>query len=103
MSTFAQQLESKIRENRLFEFPVDWSDELIFPYYSGLSLPNISHSIASALGYPMENANPLLDEVWQADVPQAKRVVTFLIDGMGYKHLQMLKQIQIYLNSPILI
>ncbi|MEM9950806.1 MAG: alkaline phosphatase family protein [Chloroflexota bacterium] len=88
--SIAQQLESRIRQHRLLDFPVTWADELIFPYYDGLSLPNIAHSIASALGYPMAHHTPLLDDVWQGDVPQAKRVVTFLMDGMGYKHLNML-------------
>lgn len=86
----AEQLETKIRNHRLIDFPVAWADELIFPYYDDLSLPNIAHSIANALGHPMEQSSPLLDDVWQADVPSAKRVVTFLMDGMGYQHLNML-------------
>jgi len=86
----AEKLEQTIRQNRLFEVPVSWSDELIFPYYDGLSLPNVTHSIAEILGIPFENSKPLSPDVWQSNVPQAKRVVLFLLDGMGYKHLNNL-------------
>ena len=42
MPTIANMLETKIRDHRLLDLPVTWSDELIFPYYGGLSLPNIT-------------------------------------------------------------
>ena len=87
-----QELEDKIRSNRLFGFPVTWSDELIFPYYDGLSLANVPQSVAAALGAAFPDSNPLLDRVWQNRVPQAKRVVLFLMDGTGYQHLNKLME-----------
>lgn len=98
----SQELEAMIRGNRLFEFPVSWSDELIFPYYNGLSLANVPQSIASALGVPFPDSNPLLDSVWQQDAPQAKRVIVFLMDGMGYKHLNMLMEEDKELHDAVL-
>ncbi|MEL6406011.1 MAG: alkaline phosphatase family protein [Chloroflexota bacterium] len=89
-ASIAQTLEAKIRTNRIIQTTASWDEEIIFPYYDGLSLPNITQSIAQILGAPFSPALPLQDEVWQADVPQAKRVVLFLMDGMGYKHLRML-------------
>lgn len=97
-----QELEAIIRQNRLFDFPVSWSDELIFPYYDGLSLANVPQSIASALEVPFPNSNPLLDSVWQQDAPQAKRVIVFLMDGMGYKHLNMLMEEDEELHDAVL-
>jgi len=95
-------IENKLRNHRLFEFPVDWSSELIFPYYDGLSLRNVPHSIANALGAAMPDNSPLLDDVWQAIVPEAKRVVVFLMDGMGYQHLNMLMEDDEELRDAVL-
>lgn len=87
-----EQIEKKLRNNRLLDLPVFWSNELIFPYYDGLSLRNVPHTITQMLGAPFSNNSSLLSNIWQDDVPQAKRVVLFLMDGMGYKHLQMLME-----------
>lgn len=88
----AANLETKIRQNRLLTLPVDWQDDVIFPYYEGLSLRNVPHSIAALLGVPLPDNTPLLDDVWQNQLPSADfdRIVVFLMDGMGYKHLKML-------------
>jgi hypothetical protein len=88
----ANQLETQIRANRLLNLPVEWENELIYPYYDGLSLRNIPHTVASMLNAPMPNSAPLLDSVWQGYKPEAERVVVFLMDGMGYKHLSMLME-----------
>lgn len=92
--SFAQQLESRIRDNRLLSLPVSWTDELIFPYYEGLSLRNVPHTVAAMLGVPMPDSAPLQADVWQGQFPQKAidRVVIFLLDGMGYKHLQMVME-----------
>lgn len=86
----AERLEAQIRANRLLKLPVAWENELIYPYYEGLSLRNIPHSVAAALNAPLPNSSPLLADVWQVNPPEAERVVAFLMDGMGYKHLNML-------------
>ncbi len=100
--SIAESLESQIRNHRLFEFPVSWSNELIFPYYGGLSLANVPQSVAAALGAPFLDSNPLLDSVWQRDVPQAKRVVLFLMDGTGYQHLNRLMDEDSELHDAVL-
>lgn len=102
MHSMSAKLDSRIRNHRLFEFPVSWSDELIFPYYDGLSLPNVTHSIAEILGVPLPHSSPLLPEVWQQDVPHAKRVVLFLMDGMGYQHLNQLIEDDPELHDAVL-
>jgi len=88
----AAALEQQIRRNRLLDLPVAWSDDVIYPYYAGLALPNIMPSIAGFLGVPQPQAQPLLDSVWGDERPDIKidRVVLFLMDGLGYQHLQQL-------------
>lgn len=87
----AAQLEATLRAYRMLDVPVFWADELIFPYYEGLSLRNIPHSIAALLGHPLPNSAPLLPEVWGAGgVPDVERVVLFLMDGLGHLHLNRL-------------
>jgi hypothetical protein len=92
--TQAQQLEARIRSNRMLTLPVTWTDEIIFPYYQGLSLRNVPHTAAAALGVPLPDSAPLLDDVWQGQYPAhaIDRVVIFLLDGMGYKHLQLVME-----------
>lgn len=92
--SLAQDLEKRIRQNRLFSIKAEWEDEMIFPFYSGLSLRNVPHSIAELLNAPLPNTTPLDSDVWQGDFPQQSvdRVVAFLMDGMGYKHLHMLAE-----------
>jgi predicted AlkP superfamily pyrophosphatase or phosphodiesterase len=90
--TTANQLERIIRDNRLLNLPVSWQDEIIYPYYHGFSIINITRSILALLGASVENPaygelNPL---VWGEQVPEVERVIFFLCDGMGYKLLQEL-------------
>lgn len=90
--TTANQLERIIRDNRLLNLPVDWQDEIIYPYYHGLSIINITRSALQFLGTDAENPaygglNPL---VWGGDMAEVDRVIFFLCDGMGYKTLQEL-------------
>jgi hypothetical protein len=89
LQTIAKQLEADIRTHRLFDIPVSWGDELIYPHYADLSLRNVPHTVASLLGAPLPASAPLRDEIWGAEgVPDVERVVLFLMDGMGYMHLQ---------------
>jgi hypothetical protein len=91
-SMLAEQLEAQIRANRLLNLPVAWENELVYPYYDGLSLRNIPHTVAATLHAPLPNPAPLLDTIWQEKTPEAERVIVFLMDGMGYKHLNMLME-----------
>ncbi|MGJ3237505.1 MAG: alkaline phosphatase family protein [Anaerolineae bacterium] len=88
--TIATQLEQTIRQHRPFDLPVSWADELLFPYYDGLSLTSVPHTVAQILGAPLPHANPLQDQVWQDAAPEAQRVIVILLDGMGYHHLRRL-------------
>lgn len=88
----AQQLEHKIRANRLYDLSGAWAEKVIFPAYDGLSLRNIPHTIADILGAPFADSTPLEETVWQDSEALAgvERVVLFLMDGFGYKHLLQL-------------
>lgn len=88
MAETAANIEFLIRNNRLMQATVDWQDELIFPYYDGLSIYNLSQTILHQLTGRAEA--PLNAEVWGDSNPsgQIKRVVHFLTDGLGYRLLQ---------------
>lgn len=87
----AATLEAKIRANRLINPPTAWADELVYPSYEDLSLRNIGHSVTQLLGAPLPNSAPLDARVWGDALPtDIDRVVVFLMDGMGYLHLQQL-------------
>ncbi len=88
----ALALEQQILAHRPLKVDVSWADEMVFPSYGGLSLKNIPHTMAELLGAPTPNAAPLDEAVWGGERPtkHIQRVVGFLLDGMGYRHLMML-------------
>jgi len=94
LTATAAAIEQTIRANRLIDVPVPWEDELIHPHYAAYSLRNVPHTVAALLGAPLPNSAPLGDPVWGGENVRGSvdRVVVFLMDGMGYKHLNMLAQ-----------
>lgn len=92
LRAIADQLYREIRSRRLLDFPVSWSDEVVFPAYDGLSIRNIPHTIADQVGAPFEQSAPLDQRVWGDDraLYDVERVVLFLSDGLGYLYLQEL-------------
>jgi hypothetical protein len=90
--TLADQLEAQIRANRLLRLPVTWKDEFIYPHYAGLSIYNLSQTIAALFGAPAET--PLDKAVWQGEAPfgQVDRVVVIITDGLGYRLLKRFMQ-----------
>lgn len=85
----AQQLVERINTHRPFRFPVAWSDEILYPYYQGLSIVNLAQSIPAFFDAP--TTHPLDASVWGGQYPEnIKRVVVFLSDGLGYELLQEL-------------
>lgn len=92
LSQLADDLESRIRGNRLMDLGVDWQDELVFPAYDGLSLMNIPNTIAILLDAGDEAAPGLDAAIWGGDLiaGTVDRVVLMISDGLGYlwlKHL----------------
>lgn len=93
MSAIASQLETRIRANRL-ALPAAWSDEIVLPYYDGLSLLNVPPTILSLLGASSTGVRGLDEAVWGGNSPNGnvQRVVLFLTDGLGYLWLRQLLQ-----------
>ena len=86
--TAATALEYQIRANRLIDLPAPWSAELVFPHYGGLSILNLTHTVADLLGAPLPESRPLLPEVWDGAPPEGiDRVVLIIVDGLGYRWL----------------
>ncbi|MCI0711586.1 MAG: alkaline phosphatase family protein [Chloroflexi bacterium] len=86
----AYTIEKRIRDHRLFDVSVEWSHEVIFPYYNGLSIHNITRSIAQLLGANNLTSSPLDNLVWDNVLPQVERILLFVSDGLGYNWLQQL-------------
>ncbi|GAB4313675.1 MAG: alkaline phosphatase family protein [Phototrophicales bacterium] len=80
------EIERRIRANRLLDLPVNWQDELVYPYYDGLSILNVAQAVAQFFG--VEVGCGLDSSVWGGDMPQPQRVVLFLSDGLSYNRLK---------------
>ena len=89
----ADSIESDIRTQKLFDLPVEWSDEVVYPVYDGLSIRNIPHTIGSLLGVPFTDDVTLDSRVWaDGALDDVERVVMFLSDGLGYLYLRELME-----------
>ncbi len=87
----AEALDSQIRQRRLLDLSVDWSDELVYPAYDSLSIRNIAHTVADCLGLTLPNHQPLNASIWDGQMlDDVDRVVVFLSDGLGYLTLKKL-------------
>ena len=47
--SLATVLEQTIRAHRPFDVSAPWAEELIFPYYDGLSIRNLAHTVMRLL------------------------------------------------------
>ena len=100
----ANTLEQELRGRRpALKIPASWSSEFVFPAYDGLSLLNVPHTVADLLNALLPGSAPFDSRVWGDAQPtqQIDRVVAFLLDGMGYLHLQMLCQEDAELNTIV--
>jgi hypothetical protein len=86
----ADLIEKRIRDHRLVELNIEWSHEVVFPYYDGLSIHNITQSIAHSLGANTLTSNPLDHTIWDAMPPEVDRIILFITDGLGYNWLKQL-------------
>jgi hypothetical protein len=46
----AAALEQAILEHRLMPISSAWADEIVFPYYDGLSIRNLAHTVVRLPG-----------------------------------------------------
>lgn len=89
--SLAGELEQRILDHRLVDLPVTWADEVVFPYYDGLSIRNLAHTAMRLLmgrtptGYL--GSAPLDDRLWSSYQGQARRVILFISDGLGWRLL----------------
>jgi hypothetical protein len=90
--TLAETLELTILDHRLMDLSTDWADEILFPYYEGLSIRNLAHTVMRLLDKKPPQGRigtaPLDLRLWQPWYEQAKRVVLFVSDGVGWRLLQ---------------
>ncbi len=90
--SLAAAFEAQIMDHRLLPVESNWADELVFPNYDGLSIRNLAHTVVRLLdGKPSTTrlgGSPLDERVWGQLWGQAKRIVLFVSDGMGWRLLQ---------------
>jgi hypothetical protein len=92
--SIADVLEKRIRQHRPIDLPVAWADEIIFPYYDGLTLRNVPHTVAQLLEVEANGlgSTPLDEAIWGGKALQLRsniqRVVVILSDGLGYLRLK---------------
>jgi predicted AlkP superfamily pyrophosphatase or phosphodiesterase len=86
MQAIADDLQAEIQAQQLLTVHAPWADEIVFPYYQGLSLLNVARTVLDRLG--VSQLLPLDDRVWGGAPPDVDRVVLLLTDGLGYLHLQ---------------
>lgn len=84
----AENLEARIRAQRLLDPPIAWADELIYPYFGGLSIYNLAQTIAGLFGAP--TTAPLDPIVLGDDQPEVDRVVLMISDGFGYRLMRQI-------------
>ncbi|MBN2302906.1 MAG: alkaline phosphatase family protein [Anaerolineae bacterium] len=93
--TLAATCEQTIQSHRLMTVESTWADEIVFPYYNGLSIPNLAHTVTRLLeddthsgGY--WGSSPLDPRLWESHRGAVRRVILFISDGLGWQTLQSL-------------
>jgi hypothetical protein len=88
----AEPFEQTILNYRPMPFPSSWANEVVFPFYDGLSIRNLPHTVTRLLtSTPIERGlgtAPLDAQLWEAYTGNIRRVVLFLTDGLGWHLLQ---------------
>jgi hypothetical protein len=91
MANLAAEIEQTIRAHCLMPVNAAWANEIVFPYYEGLSIRNLVHTAIRLLdGKPPTGwfgSSPLDGRLWQRYWGDAKRIVLFISDGLGWKLL----------------
>lgn len=90
--SLADTFEQTILTHRPLDIDAAWADEIIFPCYDGLSIRNLAHTAVRLLeGKPPTSplgSSPLDPRLWEHVWGQAKRIVLFISDGLGWRLLQ---------------
>lgn len=81
MPDLSSQLLSKLNNHRLGELPVD--DDMILPYYDGLSLVNIPGTVCQLLDTPGFGKPPLDPLILDALGGPYEKVILLLVDALG--------------------
>ena len=82
MTVFEQGIHARITENQKSNLPL--TDEMVLPYYEGLSLVNLPGTITQLLGAPDFGAPPLDKNIIDPMSGPYDKVVVLLVDAMGY-------------------
>lgn len=90
-ASLVADLEQTILDHRPLSIDAEWAGEMVFPYYAGLSICNLAHTVARLLiTKPPESGlgtNPLDPRLWEPYWGTTRRVVLFITDGLGWRLL----------------
>ncbi|NDJ77107.1 MAG: hypothetical protein GYB65_12705, partial [Chloroflexi bacterium] len=90
--TLAATFESTILAHRPLHIDAPWADEVVFPYYDGLSIRNLAHTVMHLVNSRPPTGRlgtaPLDGRLWHHLQGQVQRVVLFISDGLGWRLLQ---------------
>lgn len=93
-ASLAADLERLILSHRPLALDVPWAKEIVFPYYAGLSIRNLAHTVVRLIGGPDVSGplgqSPLDARLWAHLRERVRRVVLFVTDGLGWQLLQTL-------------
>lgn len=84
--------EQMIRARRTMDIDAPWAGEIVFPYYDGLSIRNLAHTVVRLLDGRADTGRigsaPLDGRLWEHLQGDIRRVVLFITDGLGWQLLQ---------------
>ncbi|MEB2288340.1 MAG: alkaline phosphatase family protein [Anaerolineae bacterium] len=91
-AALAADLEQTILAHRPLDADVPWAGEIVFPYYAGLSIRNLAHTVVRLIGGAAANGrlgqSPLDARLWTPLDDRVRRAVLFITDGLGWRLLQ---------------
>lgn len=91
-AALAADLEQTILAHRPLDADVPWAGEIVFPYYAGLSIRNLAHTVVRLIGGTAANGrlgqSPLDARLWTPLDDRVRRAVLFITDGLGWRLLQ---------------
>ncbi len=82
MTGFEQRVLSRITNNQKTALPL--ADEMVLPYYEGLSLVNLPGTVTQLMGAPDFGAMPLDNVLTDPLNGPFDKVVVLLVDALGY-------------------
>ena len=90
MSDLSSQILPRLKAHRTDAFPMD--EDMMLPYYQGLSLVNLPATVCSLLDVPIFGQPPLEEGILARLGGPYEKVVFLLVDALGYSLFNKMRQ-----------